>query len=46
MTADDPWEYCHIVEGVPEITEDGGVPQRFTTGHSFILHLAFQESGT
>lgn len=40
-TADDHWEYCHIVEGVSEITEDGGVPQRFTVGQSFILHHGF-----
>lgn len=40
-TADDHWEYCHIVEGVSEITEDGGVPKRFTAGQSFILHPGF-----
>lgn len=40
-TADDHWEYCHIVEGVSEITEDGGKPQRFVAGQSFILHPGF-----
>lgn len=40
-TADDHWEYCHIVEGVSEITEDGGMPQRFVAGQSFILHPGF-----
>ena len=40
-TADDHWEYCRIVDGISEITEDGGTPQRFTAGQSFILHPGF-----
>jgi len=40
-TADDHWEYCHIVEGVSEITGDGGKPQHFVAGQSFILHPGF-----
>lgn len=29
------------MEGVSEITEDGGKPQRFVAGQSFILHPGF-----
>ena len=43
-TADDHWEFCHIVKGVVELTEDGGSPQRFSAGQSFVLHPGF--SGT
>lgn len=38
------WEYCHITQGVSVVTEDGGKPQRYVEGQSFILHPGF--SGT
>lgn len=38
---EDHWEYCRIVKGVSIITEDGGEPQRFEEGDSFILHPRF-----
>ena len=41
MNAEDHWEYCKIIEGVSEITEDGGQTQRFSAGDSFVLHPGF-----
>lgn len=40
----DHWEYCHIVGGVSIITQDGGKPQTYKAGDSFILLPGF--SGT
>lgn len=40
----DHWEYCHIVSGVSIITQDGGKPQTYKAGDSFILLPGF--SGT
>lgn len=31
------WEFCHILSGVVEITENGHAPQRYQAGDSFIL---------
>lgn len=31
------WEYCHILEGVAEITEDGFEPKLFKAGDIFIM---------
>lgn len=35
------WEFCHILSGVVELTEDGGVPKRMTAGDTFILRPGF-----
>jgi uncharacterized cupin superfamily protein len=37
----DEWEFCHILEGVCELTPDGGAPQRFRAGESFIIEPGF-----
>ena len=44
VNGDDHWEYCHIVEGISVVTQDGGEPQRYVAGQSFVLHPGF--SGT
>lgn len=31
------WEFCHILSGLVEITENGHAPQIFKAGDSFIL---------
>jgi uncharacterized cupin superfamily protein len=35
------WEYCTILSGVIELTEDGGEPRRLTAGESFIMRPGF-----
>lgn len=40
----DEWEFCHILEGVSIITDDGGEPRTVTAGDSFVLRPGF--SGT
>ncbi|MDX7950542.1 cupin domain-containing protein [Lichenihabitans sp. Uapishka_5] len=35
------FEYCHLLEGVIEITEDGGPTQRFQAGDDFVLKPGF-----
>jgi uncharacterized cupin superfamily protein len=35
------FEFCHIVEGVIEITPEGGEPQRYTAGDSFVMKPGF-----
>ncbi|MFZ5963169.1 cupin domain-containing protein [Thalassococcus sp. BH17M4-6] len=40
----DEWEYCRILSGVSILTEDGGTPQTYRAGDSFILRPGF--SGT
>lgn len=35
------FEFCHILEGVVEITEDGGAPQLFRAGDSFVMKPGF-----
>lgn len=35
------FEFCHIVEGVVEITPEGGEPQRYTAGDSFVMKPGF-----
>jgi uncharacterized cupin superfamily protein len=37
----DEWEFCHMLEGVCELTPDGGAPQRFTAGDSFVIEPGF-----
>lgn len=35
------WEFCHMLEGVCELTPDGGETQRFTAGDSFVIEPGF-----
>ncbi len=35
------WEFCHVLEGVCELTPDGGEPQRFAAGDSFVVEPGF-----
>jgi uncharacterized cupin superfamily protein len=37
----DEWEYCTMLEGVCELTPDGGAPQRFAAGDSFVIEPGF-----
>lgn len=34
-------EFCHILEGIVEITEDGGAPCVFRAGDSFVMKPGF-----
>jgi hypothetical protein len=38
----DEWEYCTMREGACELTPDGGAPQRFTAGDSFVIEPGFK----
>ncbi|MDR5784773.1 cupin domain-containing protein [Caballeronia sp. LZ065] len=35
------FEFCHILSGVVEITEDGGSPVRYGPGDSFLIKPGF-----
>lgn len=35
------WEFCLIVKGVAEVTEDGHAPQIFKAGDSFIMQPGY-----
>jgi uncharacterized cupin superfamily protein len=35
------WEFCHVLEGVCELTPDGGQTQRFSAGDSFVIEPGF-----
>ncbi len=37
----DEWEFCHMLEGVCELTPDGGAAQRFEAGDSFVIEPGF-----
>jgi hypothetical protein len=37
----DEWEFCHILEGVSVISEDGGAARTVRAGDSFILRPGF-----
>jgi uncharacterized cupin superfamily protein len=37
----DEWEFCHVLEGVCELTPDGGVAARFEAGDSFVVEPGF-----
>jgi hypothetical protein len=37
----DEWEFCHVLEGACELTPDGGEPQRFSAGDSFVIEPGF-----
>ena len=38
----DEWEFCHILEGVSVIAEDGGEARTVRAGDSFILRPGFK----
>lgn len=38
----DEWEFCHILEGVSVIAEEGGDPVTVKAGDSFILRPGFK----
>jgi uncharacterized cupin superfamily protein len=35
------WEYCLMLEGICELVADGGAPQRFNVGDSFVIEPGF-----
>jgi uncharacterized protein len=35
------FEYCHILSGVVELTEEGGSPVRYRAGDSFVMKPGF-----
>lgn len=35
------WEFCTILSGVVELTEEGGEPRRLTAGDTFIMRPGF-----
>jgi uncharacterized protein len=35
------FEFCHILSGLVEVTEDGGPPVRYGAGQSFLLKPGF-----
>ena len=37
----DTFEFCHILSGLVEVTEDGGAPVRYGAGQSFLLKPGF-----
>ena len=37
----DEWEFCHMLEGVCELTPDGGETQRYKAGDSFVIEPGF-----
>lgn len=40
----DEWEYCHILDGVSVISEDGGEAVTVRNGDSFVLRPGFKGS--
>lgn len=38
----DEWEFCHMLEGICELTpDDGGATQRYEAGDSFVIEPGF-----
>lgn len=35
------WEFCHVLEGVCELTPEGGEARRFQAGDSFVIEPGF-----
>lgn len=40
----DEWEFCHILDGVSVISEDGGAVRTVRAGDSFVLRPGFKGS--
>ena len=38
----DEWEFCYLLEGACELVPDGGAPQRFAQGDSFVVEPGFK----
>lgn len=38
----DEWEFCHILEGISVLTEDGGEAVTLTAGDSFVIRPGYQ----
>lgn len=38
---DETWEYCTILSGIVELTEDGHAPRRFVAGDTFTMRPGF-----
>jgi uncharacterized cupin superfamily protein len=38
----DEWEFCHILSGVSEISEDGGETRTVSAGDSFVIKPGFK----
>ncbi len=38
----DEWEFCHVIQGVCELTPDGGAARRFEAGDSFVIEPGFK----
>ncbi|MDX2277816.1 MAG: cupin domain-containing protein [Hyphomonadaceae bacterium] len=37
----DEWEFCHMLEGACELTPEGGAPQLYEAGDSFVIEPGF-----
>jgi len=37
----DEWEFCHVLEGVCELTPERGATQRYQAGDSFVIEPGF-----
>ena len=37
----DEWEFCHILEGLSVLTEDGGVARTLRPGDAFVIRPGF-----
>ena len=37
----DEWEFCHILEGLSVLTEEGGTPRRYAAGDSLVIRPGF-----
>lgn len=37
----DEWEYCRILSGVSDVTEDGGATRRLAAGDSLVIRPGF-----
>lgn len=40
----DEWEFCHILEGVSVVAEDGGAARTVRAGDSFVIRPGFRGS--
>ncbi|HEY0212139.1 MAG TPA: cupin domain-containing protein [Paenirhodobacter sp.] len=42
IAKDGSYEFCHILQGVVELTEDGQPPMTYRAGDSFVMKPGFQ----
>jgi uncharacterized cupin superfamily protein len=38
----DEWEFCHMLEGVCELTPEGGLTETYKAGDSFVIEPGFE----